>query len=1372
MAALYSTLTEIAMIRISTKSGTILLPGTSTIQGRQVGFKDYLGTLTSNSTVTFSTQNGDFFEDGTTSKVFSNAYAFGTFYTGSTSRWNIIGGNVLASMNVTSMNVNALQVNSLTIGTGTGWLGLNPIQTLAVSTIQTNTSTLYANTAFMGGASTLTAIQFYGLTGTYSNTVIAEQSTGTGLQEFVVFRGSSASDRIRMQTTGSIVFEPGVSARTFSGAAALTTPTMSMQSNLVGIGISGTPASLLDVGGRGRFQAVSTLALDISSINGAVYGGGTTFTGSTIYVSASKITTSSLEISSITSGTWTIPENYVIGINDTTSNTTSSGILVMGIGAPATYTAPTYASTIFSTTNILNTFIVPPNVNNIYVQLWGAGGGGVSTVYGGTGSGGGGAYVAGTIYVKPGATLYGIVGLGGQCVSTVTIPTGTFLQGGGGGTGDTNAYGRSGSACGGGFTTIFQAGTVSTFSTFYAIAGGGGGGGGGGAAGGWATASGTSFGGTNNSVGLNARTTHAGPPTAGFYIAGGAGGQYGPGEGASINTPTYPAGNGTKFFGGGPSGGGGGGGGYYGGGAGNGDYGNYYDSGSGGAGSSYSDLLINQRLLDAISTVPGGVSLPQYALNAGKGGFGSNSSVSAGSNGLIIITYLNLAVIKNKRYMDMRDYNNSTVTYLDSNGSLALQSPSSIGGYTLLAGGPAYVSTLITDYSHTNKLNVYGNTAIYGNTVLSGDLTVSSITSINGVTASTLFIGTDPRRSYLGFYGSYGTYDRSVIAEMSNGNTGQGAHDAQQELVFFRGSNAGDGIRMQTTGYIKFETGASARVFPSVTSLTTPTMIMTSDSNVGIRTATPSFPLDVAGTGRFQLTSTLGLNVSSINSAVYPPPFVVPSSLIVSTLTASSTIQGQALIGLTKSSTWSQTASVGAKNWSGVTGGRVSAIYYACVNAGYIYYSSNGGVSWTQQATVQAWTGIGTGATATNAVACVAGGGIYYTTNSGTTWTISASPTANWSAVCGSYNSGSTFYACVNGGGVYISTNSGANWTLITGSVNATWSAINCSNDGDIMVVVNKNAATYKNLWFQNGTAGTLTADTDSPIGNWNSVALVRQGNPFFAILGRNDGLIRITNRQNFDGSGFGVYNSVNASGFIGALASGFTIVACLPNNPIVVSYNRGASWLPTNSPSLPWSCAVIGQLPGTTALIDDQSIYNNPTIVGTNTGFLWSDIGFNNLPTTTITGHNTNIYTDSGSITLDAYNVLLNCAGRVTARGAELVLDAGNGFINLDSAVRVLNTKTVYLPKNTQMASPAGTDVRQPFIQYGTASGSGGSGTVAVTIPQGYTTLSSYVVQVTMRDSPTAELYATPTATNSFTIGWSSGGSGTQNIMWTTFGI
>jgi hypothetical protein len=78
---------------------------------------------------------------------------------------------------------------------------------------------------------------------------------------------------------------------------------------------------------------------------------------------------------------------------------------------------------------------------------------------------------------------------------------------------------------------------------------------------------------------------------------------------------------------------------------------------------------------------------------------------------------------------------------------------------------------------------------------------------------------------------------------------------------------------------------------------------------------------------------------------------------------------------------------------------------------------------------------------------------------------------------------------------------------------------------------------------------------------------------------------------------------------------------------------------------------------------------------------------------------------------------------------------------------------------------------VSQPVIQYGTASGSGVSGTVTVTIPNTYTSRATYVVQVTMKDAPTAQLYATPITGNTFTIGWTSAGTGTQNIMWVTFG-
>ena len=499
----------------------------------------------------------------------------------------------------------------------------------------------------------------------------------------------------------------------------------------------------------------------------------------------------------------------------------------------------------------------------------------------------------------------------------------------------------------------------------------------------------------------------------------------------------------------------------------------------------------------------------------------------------------------------------------------------------------------------------------------------------------------------------------------------------------------------------------------------------------------------------------------------------VPSNLTISTLITSSTIQGQQYLGNTKSMNWSQTASI-STNWSGVTGGAVSGIYYACVNSGFLYYSSNGGVSWTQQGTSQAWTGIGTGITATTAVACIAGGGIYYTSNSGTTWTLSASaPTANWSAICGSYSSGTTFYACVNGGGVYISTDSGVTWTLITGSVNASWTAINCSNQSSLMVVVNQNTSTYKNLWFQNGTSGTLTADTSSPIGNWNSVAVINNyESAFMIVLGRNDGFIYIAPPVQFSGSSFGTYAINTVSGYIGSLLTGNAIVACFPNSPIAVSYNNGTSWITTNSPSLPWSCAVIGQLPRYSTSFVNQSQYINPTIVGTNTGYLWSDLGFNNLPTTTIIGHDTTIQSDTGNILFNTQNVFLNCKGSVNMTGVAITLTNPTGYINMNGTTKFLASLTCYLPKNTQMNSPGGADVRQPFIQYGTVTGlTGATGSTIVTLAQAYTSQTSFVPTATVANFPPAMVFTSTITSGTFMIGWSSIATGSQAFYWNTMG-
>jgi hypothetical protein len=198
--------------------------------------------------------------------------------------------------------VSSLTVDSLQIGSNAAYISLGDaiatsistivvrtgvLNTTTINAISTLTSTLFTNSTLLGYSSLQTAVQFYGLTGNYTNTVLAEQSTGTGIQEFIVFRGSSASDRIRMQTTGNIVFEPGVTSRMWPNTPSNVTPALIINT-ASNIGIqTATPAFPLDVAGTVRAQVISTLGLNISSINGQIPGG--LFTGSTTYISAAQI---------------------------------------------------------------------------------------------------------------------------------------------------------------------------------------------------------------------------------------------------------------------------------------------------------------------------------------------------------------------------------------------------------------------------------------------------------------------------------------------------------------------------------------------------------------------------------------------------------------------------------------------------------------------------------------------------------------------------------------------------------------------------------------------------------------------------------------------------------------------------------------------------------------------------------------------------------------------------------------------------------------------------------------------------------------------------------------------------------------------------
>ncbi len=197
------------------------------------------------------------------------------------------------------------------------------------------------------------------------------------------------------------------------------------------------------------------------------------------------------------------------------------------------------AQVVFTTSG---TFIVPPGVTSITVELIGAGGNGGGN---GGGGGGGGGYARGVFTVTPGTSYSMVVGAGGSGLATIagglgmlagagengtTVANPNIGGGGAGGTGLGGTVSRAGGMGGGGYYTYF-------------------GGGGGGAAG--PTSNGTAGG--NTIVWTGNCLTPGGAAGVGGGIPAGDGGK-GAGFTDAACTVTDPGANGVAYGGGGGGG--------------------------------------------------------------------------------------------------------------------------------------------------------------------------------------------------------------------------------------------------------------------------------------------------------------------------------------------------------------------------------------------------------------------------------------------------------------------------------------------------------------------------------------------------------------------------------------------------------------------------------------------------------------------------------------------------------------------------------------------------------------------------------------------------------------------------------------------------
>jgi hypothetical protein len=379
-----------------------------------------------------------------------------------------------------------------------------------------------------------------------------------------------------------------------------------------------------------------------------------------------------------------------------------------------------------------------------------------------------------------------------------------------------------------------------------------------------------------------------------------------------------------------------------------------------------------------------------------------------------------------------------------------------------------------------------------------------------------------------------------------------------------------------------------------------------------------------------------------------------------------------------------------------------------------------------------------------------------------------------------------------NGGQVLI------NGSAIDGV--GTWATYPASQNVDISNFAISNLASINSVAFSNIVRTPMTKDLDASDFAINNVALL-SGDSNFYITKDTANPLYIRN-INFGGS-IELVGGSNASSIVVG-QSNLDLVAfnstlslqgqanITMKSPINMS-NHAISNVPTISNS-----AGTLTLQGTevnipaTLNMSNNAIINVPTISNSSTLTLagtsitasaplnmTSNILYN---AGTISGGNV-LMTSSGDLRLFANESNANPTKgayiyvgalptpyhRIEMQTNQALFIASQNNISIGGLSNYLTTPTIV--SSTFSRQMSSSNVAQPIIQYGTHTTSGASGTDVITIPTAYAGSGTYVVQVTMLDPPTAELYATPQTGSTFNVGWSSASGSVKRIMWTTFG-
>ncbi len=336
--------------------------------------------------------------------------------------------------------------------------------------------------------------------------------------------------------------------------------------------------------------------------------------------------------------------------------------------------------------------------------------------------------------------------------------------------------------------------------------------------------------------------------------------------------------------------------------------------------------------------------------------------------------------------------------------------------------------------------------------------------------------------------------------------------------------------------------------------------------------------------------------------------------------------------GITNSSVIKASSATTNRTWRAISLSNTGEYQTAVTKtSGYIYTSSNYGITWTERTAAGAreWNSISLSSTGEYQTAVATGGKIYTSSNYGVTWT-ERSVVKTWLSVSIS-NTGQYQTAAGSSDNIWTSSDYGVTWTGVTTLGNKNWRSVSVSGTGEYQTAVAGSSYIYTSsdygvTWTERTTTGTTQA--------WEAVSISDSGRYQSAVI-QYGGIYTSSDY----GASWTQRNAGSRNWYSISLSNtGQYQTAVHYQGSIWVSSDYGITWSP-RATNMNWNSVSLSE----TGEFQSAVITGGQIYFSTNYGFTWSNIASYELMSVTTT-----LVTNKAAPTLSALTIPTKVPGDI----------------------------------------------------------------------------------------------------------------------------